>query len=242
MSGETLVVVADAHLGAAPAEDEEAFLAFLDLVPSLGDGLLLAGDIYDFWFSYHRLIPRRCIRTTAAIVALARRFPVRMLGGNHDRWGGTFWTADAGIEFDPRELRFALGGRAVRAVHGDGLHEERPSATFLNHLLDAPAVIQTFRALPASLGFRIAARFGHDPAWARQHPEVEEVAARRQLAWATGALTAEPETAFLVMGHTHRAALHQVTPGQWYINPGAWLDQHRYALVNGGAPRLAQFT
>ena len=59
------MVVADAHLGVANTSDEEAFLAFLDAVPSLGDSLLLAGDIYDFWFTYKRLIPRHCIRVNA---------------------------------------------------------------------------------------------------------------------------------------------------------------------------------
>ena len=100
MIGQQLVVVADAHLGAAPGSDEEAFLAFLDAVPALGDSLLLAGDIYDFWFTYKRLIPRHCIRVTARIVELARRLPILMIGGNHDRWGDTFWGRETGIRFD----------------------------------------------------------------------------------------------------------------------------------------------
>ena len=58
MHSPRLVILADAHLGAAPADDEAAMLRFLDTVPREGDTLLLAGDIFDFWFSYRRLIPR----------------------------------------------------------------------------------------------------------------------------------------------------------------------------------------
>ena len=241
MIGQQLVVVADAHLGAAPASDEEAFLAFLDAVPSLGDSLLLAGDIYDFWFTYKRLIPRHCIRVTARIVELARRLPVLMIGGNNDRWGDTFWGPETGLQFDRRELRFQIGCRDVLAIHGDCLHEERPTAGMLNRILDRPAVITGFDLLPAIVGFRIAKRLGHDPANSAAHPELVEMAATRQARWAERRLRDDPAISALVMGHTHREALCEVEPGRWYVNPGAWLVQRRFALIDDSTIRLETF-
>jgi UDP-2,3-diacylglucosamine hydrolase len=239
--GQQLVVVADAHLGAAAASDEEAFLAFLDAVPSLGDSLLLAGDIYDFWFTYKRLIPRHCIRVTARIVELARRLPVLMIGGNHDRWGDTFWGPEAGIKFDRRELRFQIGCRDVLAIHGDGLHEERATAGILNRILDRPAVITGFDLLPAIVGFRVAKRLGHDPAYSAAHPELVEMAATRQARWAERRLRADAAISALVMGHTHRQARCEVEPGRWYVNPGAWLVERRFARIDDSAIRLETF-
>ena len=58
MLGHTLVVVSDAHLGVTPPAVEEALLAFLDRVPQEGDCLLVNGDLFDFWYSYGRVIPR----------------------------------------------------------------------------------------------------------------------------------------------------------------------------------------
>lgn len=242
MIGQRLIVVADAHLGSAPAADEEAFLAFLDAVPTMGDSLLLAGDIYDFWFSYRRVIPRRAARVTAGILHLARRFPVAMIGGNHDRWGDTFWGAEAGVEFDPWQLRLKIGEKNALAVHGDGLHVERATATFLSRLLASPAVITTFRLLPIEVGFRIADRLGHDPAFAANRPEVVADAALRQLRWAESRLAADPSIDALIMGHTHREAAVEVTPGRWYLNPGAWLDGHRYATLDAQGAALHQFS
>jgi UDP-2,3-diacylglucosamine hydrolase len=235
------VVVADAHLGAADASDEEAFLAFLDAVPSLGDSLLLAGDIYDFWFTYKRLIPRQCIRVTARIVELARRIPVLMIGGNHDRWGDAFWGPETGVTFHPRELRFAIGGRDVLAIHGDGVHQEHRVAAVLNRALASPITMAAFAALPAAIGFRMAKGLGHDPAYAAAHPEVVELAVARQAEWAVRKLRHEPSIGTLVMGHTHRAALLEATPHQWYMNPGAWLHEHRYAVVDTLGAELATF-
>lgn len=241
MTAQRLVVVADSHLGSAPHGDAEAFLAFLDAVPTLGDALLLAGDIYDFWFTYRRVIPRRAVQITAGIIHLARRFPVLMIGGNHDRWGDAFWRQDAGVTFDPWQLRLTVGARSVLAVHGDGLHVERPTASFLSRLLASPAVITTFRSLPLELGFRIADRLRHDPDSAVLHPEVVADAAARQESWARRTLAQDPSLGVLIMGHTHREAAVEVAPGQWYLNPGAWLDGHRYATLSDDGARLERF-
>jgi UDP-2,3-diacylglucosamine hydrolase len=236
------VVVADAHLGAADASGEEAFLDFLDTVPSLGDSLLLAGDVYDFWFTYRRLIPRHCIRVTSRIVELARRFPVLMIGGNHDRWGETFWGPETGVTFHARELRFAIGNRCVLAMHGDGVHKEHRVATVLNRVLNSRATITAFAALPSAIGFRLAKGLGHDPAYAAAHPEVVDLAVARQAAWAERELRRDPSIGTLVMAHTHRAALLEVAPGRYYVNPGAWLHERRYATIDQSGVELATFT
>ena len=127
--GHTLVVVSDAHLGATPPSVEESFLAFLDAVPDLGDCLLVNGDLFDFWFSYSRVIPRRGFHVAASLARLAARLPVAMVGGNHDRWGGDFWEREAGIRFAPRRLTFKVGRRTIAAIHGDSLNEPRLRAS-----------------------------------------------------------------------------------------------------------------
>lgn len=241
MSAPRLVVVADAHLGAAPPEDETALLEFLDTVPRVGDTLLLAGDIFDYWFSYRRLIPRRNFRVAAALAMLARRLPVLMIGGNHDRWGDSFWRDDAGIRFDPLQLRFDHGSHQVLAIHGDGLHEERPGAAWMHKATSSPLVIAVYRLLHPDLGFWIADKMGHNLDYGETHPEAVAAAAARQQAWAVGRLREDPTLAAVVMGHTHREAAVEVEPGRWYLNPGAWLDGRRYAVLDASGARLLRF-
>lgn len=241
MNATRLLVVADAHLGAAPVADEEALLDFLDTVPQPGDALLLAGDLYDFWFSYQRLIPRRNFRTTAALTHLARRMPVAMIGGNHDRWGGSFWRDDAGISFAPDRLHLEAAGRTVLAIHGDGLHEERRGAAWMHKATSSPFLIGAFRRLHPDRGFWVADRLGHNLDYGETHPDAVTAAANRQRDWALHHLATNPSLGAVVMGHTHREAAVDAGSGRWYLNPGAWLDGHRYATLDATGATLHQF-
>ncbi len=150
--GQRLLVVSDAHLGRGTSETEEAFLAFLAAAPSLGDCLLINGDLFEFWFTYKRVVPRAGFRVAAGLAELRRRIPVVMTGGNHDRWGGTFWQKELGIEFSPSEVRLGIGRRVVLALHGDGVTETRPSARWLHRVTRHPLAIAGFRSLHPDVG------------------------------------------------------------------------------------------
>lgn len=236
------MLVGDAHLGRDSSEAELAFLAFLDAAPSLGDGLLLTGDLFEFWFSYRRAIPREGVRVMAALAQLRRRMPVLMLGGNHDRWGGDFWQRELSIEYSGHDARFSLGGRPAYAIHGDGITETHWSAHLLHRLLRHDVTVSLFGMLHPDLGIRLVDGLsGYLGDRERTEAEVAASAARQE-AWARARLAAEPELALVVMGHTHRAAAIEVAPGRLYVNPGAWFDGGRYALVQDGRVTLAQFT
>lgn len=241
MPADALVIVADAHLGDASPSVEEALLAFLDRVPELGDSLLINGDLFDFWFAYRRVIPRRGFHVAAALRTLRRRVPITMVGGNHDRWGDGFWGEDLGIAFHPLGARFRAAGREVLAVHGDGLTEEHWSAALMHRLTRHPATIALYRAVHPDVGLALVDRLSHRLGDATRNPAVLERAAARQRAWAERALTEDPTLGLVALGHTHIAACVEVAPGRLYLNPGAWMEGLRYAVVTGGGAELRQW-
>ena len=241
MLGHALVAVSDAHLGVTPPAVEERLLAFLDAVPTLGDCLLLNGDTFDFWYTYGQVIPRRGFHVAAALARLARRMPVLMVGGNHDRWGGDFWERDLGLRFHPRRLTFRIGEREVAAIHGDGLTETRRRAALLHRIINHPATAAVYRALHPDLGLRLVDRLS--PHLGDHTPDEATLAeaARRQRVWAEGLLAREPSLGLVIMGHTHRAALGRNARGGEYLNPGAWFDGFRYAVAGPTQSELRQF-
>jgi UDP-2,3-diacylglucosamine hydrolase len=233
--GHQLVIVSDAHLGATPPDIEEAMLAFLETVPSLGDALLVNGDLFDFWFEYRRVIPRTGFRVAAALAALRKRVPIVMIGGNHDRWGGDFWRRDLDIGFFPFQTRQVL------AVHGDGLTEQHWSATLMHRLTSNRFIVGTFRALHPSVGFWLADRMSHNLGNSTREQAVLDRAALRQREWAEQRLREKPEVGLVVMGHTHRPAITEPEPGRQYLNSGAWLDGFCYAVATERGAELKRF-
>jgi UDP-2,3-diacylglucosamine hydrolase len=241
MLGQQLVIVSDAHLGAVPDSVEEAMLAFFDAVPELGDCLLVNGDLFDFWFAYRRAIPRSGFRIASALTGLRRRLPVLMTGGNHDRWGDSFWDRDAGITFGANELRFQIGAMPVRAIHGDGIAEQHLAGRVINRILRHPLVPALFRGIPVDLAFGVVDRMSGHLADSTRDPSVLDRAAEAQRAWAVEQLRSEPALGLLVMGHTHRPAALEPFPGRRYCNPGAWLDGLRYAVATPEGVELRRF-
>lgn len=238
MPVERLVIVADAHLGVAPAEADEVLLDFLRSVPALGDGLLVNGDLFDFWFAYRRVIPRRGFLVAAELARLARCLPVWMTGGNHDRWGDSFWERDVGVTFSGRSLRFAFGDGEALAIHGDGIDEPHLGARVMHRVTRHPLTAFLFRLAPPDLAFRLVDRMSTRLADSTRDERILEAAAGRQLQWATARAEEDASLRLIVMGHTHRPAARQLPGGAWYVNPGAWMDGHAYAVASPGGVEL----
>jgi UDP-2,3-diacylglucosamine hydrolase len=239
--GRTLVIVSDAHLGVAPPGIEEALLEFLDAVPTLGDCLLVNGDLFDFWFTYSRVIPRRGFHVAAALAGLRRRLPIVMVGGNHDRWDRDFWERDLGLSFSPHRATFEIGSRRVAAIHGDGLAEARWQARLIHSLIQHPATAAVYRLLHPDLGLRMVDLLS--PVLGDHTVDETKLtrAAARQREWAERLLVNEASIGLLVMGHTHRAVLEEPAVGRQYLNPGAWFDGFRYAIATEAGAELRAF-
>jgi len=240
--GQRLLVLSDAHVGATPPAVEEAFLAFLERAPTLGDCLLLNGDIFDFWFAYSRVIPRRNFHVAAEIRRTRKRMPVAMVGGNHDRWGDDFWERDLDVRFAPLRMELRVGERRVLAVHGDGVTESHWSAAFLHRLTSHPATTAFWKRVPPGLGFWLVDRMTHSLGNTVREEALLQEASARQRTWAEAELARDPTLGCLVMGHTHRPLRTEPFAGRHFLNPGAWLDGFRYGVVTPTSAELAVWT
>jgi UDP-2,3-diacylglucosamine hydrolase len=235
-------IASDIHLGATGREKERRFVSFLEHVGRDGRTLLLAGDLFDFWFEYGEVVPGRHFRVLAALAALVDAgVPVTLLGGNHDGWGGRFLRDEVGVAFHAGSVRLELGGRPALAVHGDGLGSGDVGYKILKAVIRSRPAVAGFRVLHPELGTRLARSVSKTA----EHAAAGRVDTARAAAiegWARGALAAAPELAWVVCGHTHQPAIVEVEPGRYYLNAGDWLVHDSYITVDGGGvPRLERW-
>jgi len=237
-----VIVVADAHLGQVPPATAAAFHAFLHQVPQPGDHLLINGDLFDFWFEYRAVIPRKHFATVAKLQAVrARGIPITFVGGNHDRWGGDFLRKDLGIAFYAGDAELDLAGRCAFVTHGDGLTEQHWSGALMHRVLRNPVTIALFRVLHPTIGFWIADLFSRHLADNTRDRAVLDRASAAQRKWAADLLERRPDLSLVIMAHTHRPVVDQRPDGRAYLNPGAFLDGGRYAVVTSERIELKRF-
>ena len=242
VSAERVVVVGDSHLGSADPGDESAFHDFLATVPGLGARLIIMGDLFDFWFEYRFVIPRRPFPTLARLAALRQAgVAFEAFGGNHDRWGGSFWSRDLGVPFHREGAELTLAGRRSWVTHGDGLTETKLGGRIIHRVTRHPITIGTFRALHPDLGFWLANRLSGGLAEGNRTPDAMDRAAAAQERYARDLLDRRPELALVLMAHTHRARLVEHRPGRFYLNAGQWMIDRSYAVIEEGGIRMLRW-
>jgi UDP-2,3-diacylglucosamine hydrolase len=232
-------IFSDAHLGAASSVQEHGLVAFLRQLPGRAGSLLINGDLFDFWFEWRSVIPRRHFRTLSALADLRDAgLPVIMLGGNHDCWGGEVLRRDVGIDFRLGSWTGTLGGWRTYVEHGDGLRPVEDRAyRRLRRVLRHPWAIRAFRWLHPDWATWLAT--GSSDV-SRAHQPRDGGAGLAHVA--LDHLEAHPETELVVFGHSHIPALVRSRTGGVYANPGAWMDASTFLVVRPDRIELRRWT
>ncbi|MCI0435715.1 MAG: UDP-2,3-diacylglucosamine diphosphatase [Gemmatimonadetes bacterium] len=235
-------ITSDIHLGAVPGQTERAFLEFLEHVGVHGRSLLLAGDLFDFWFEYRTVVPSAHFRVLAALSRLVGAgIPVTLAGGNHDAWGGRFLREEVGLDFRTGWFRTELAGREALVAHGDGLGRGDLRYRILKTILRGRFTIGAFRVLHPDLGVPVARRLSRTETRPGDDPRLRG-RARFLEEWARARLAEEPGLGWVICGHSHVPALIQVEPARFYINAGDWLTHKSYVTIDeSGVPALREW-
>jgi len=220
--------MSDAHLGFAEDEVERAVISFLRHVASRAGSLVINGDLFEFWFEWRTVIPRRGFRTVAALADVADAgVPVVMIAGNHDCWGGEVLREDVGVDYQFGPWVDEIAGWRTRIEHGDGLRpREDKRYRALRHLLRNALAIRSFRWVHPDLATPIATRSSHA---SRSYGARDGGRGLREAAIRAG--QADASLDLIVFGHSHVSTLERLPGGTVYGNPGSWLDMPTFLHV-----------
>jgi UDP-2,3-diacylglucosamine hydrolase len=232
-------IVSDLHLGVATPATERLFESYLSSIAGRVKTLVINGDLFDFWFEWKTVIPRRGFRTLAALATLKESgTEILYIAGNHDCWGGDVLREDVGVDYTIGPWEGSIGPWRVRVEHGDGLREtEDRKYRMVRPIMRSPTAIRLFRALHPDWATRLAS--GSSSA-SRTYAARDGGAGLRAIAYAT--LAAEPELNLVVLGHSHVAALERAGEGQVFANAGSWLDAPTYLEITDESIELLRWT
>jgi UDP-2,3-diacylglucosamine hydrolase len=231
-------IVSDLHLGAASHEVERRFLVFLRTLPRTAGSLVINGDLFDFWFEWRSVLPRRGFRVLAALADVVEAgVPVLWIAGNHDCWGGEIIRNDAGVDYHVGAWEGRIAGWQTRVEHGDGLRPvEDRRYRVLRAVLRNPLAIGAMRLLHPDVGTWLATGSSHA---SRTYRARDGGAGLHAVAMTQLARPAAPE--LLVFGHSHVATLERGPRRSVYANAGSWMDDSTYLRVTTGQIELRRW-
>jgi UDP-2,3-diacylglucosamine hydrolase len=224
--------LSDAHLGAPPEEiasvqRERLEKLFNEVVMKRGS-LVIAGDLFDFWYEWRHVIPKQHFPVLFQLKRLIdQHIPVFYLAGNHDFKLHGFLDAVIGVRTLRDDLAVKVGDQSVYVFHGDGVLARDHGYRFLKKVLRNPAAQRAFSWIHPDWGMTLA-RGTSKTSRAHERGGVEDD--KDYLAFAQQKF-AEGYTG-VVMGHTHRPVEHHEGP-HTYLNLGDWITHFTYGLHDG---------
>lgn len=225
------MIVSDAHLGAAPKASEAAFHEFLTFAGGATRDLVINGDLFDFWFEYRTVVLRRHFRTLKVLSELVDAgVRIRLVGGNHDSWGGTFLTDEIGIELIDGPITTEIGGRTTYLAHGDGLGDGDLGYRMLKRVIRSGPASYAFRRLHPDWADYVV-RFVSHTETRQKIPDSGRSRAAQLESFARTTLEDDPSIELVALGHCHIPSLIEVYPGRHYLNTGDWIDHCTWATV-----------
>jgi UDP-2,3-diacylglucosamine hydrolase len=230
-------IVSDAHLGVASPQIERSFVTFLRGLAGEASSLIINGDLFDFWFEWKTVIPRRSFRALAALAELRDAgVDILWVAGNHDCWGGEILREDVGVDYVVGPWVGNLAGWNVRIEHGDGLRDrEDRGYRMIRPIMRNALAIKAFRLIHPDWASKLAQGSSNASRTYRARDE-----GRGLRAYAQVQLDKNSELDLLVYGHSHVPALERMERGI-FANAGSWLDAPTFLRLTDEVVELRQW-
>lgn len=222
------------HFGApigVPEEEKRARLfGFTDSIAGSENKLFIIGDLFDFWFEWRKVIPKRHFRVLSKLLSWRERgLEMYYLAGNHDFRLGGFLDKEIGIKTFGDTLDFAAGGKKFHLFHGDGVQKSDVGYRILKKVFRNGLNQQFFLALHPDLGMALAD-------WSSSKSRESNILKNPSKLEDDYVEYAEAKIEngfdYVMMGHTHRPYIHKFDKGM-YINTGNWYKDFTYAVFDG---------
>lgn len=223
----------DVHLGLRacdPKGREDRFVNWLKSIPrDTASAVYLLGDVWDFWYEYHDVIPKEGVRVLAQLIDLHDAgVGVYFMPGNHDIWCFHLFE-ELGFHKILQPYRTQIGGRTFCLAHGDCLGKTKWGYRFMMSIFHN----RVCQALFSILHPRIAYGFGNE--WSKNsrytHKAYVWKGAEEPLyKWAAKEIAEGRPADFFVFGHLHVMVEEKLPDGSLMYVADDW--------IKGGCPFL----
>jgi len=242
--GGNIYFASDFHLGvpdhARSLMREKRLVAWLEFAARDAREIFLMGDLFDFWFEYHSVVPRGYTRLFGALARITDAgIPVHLFRGNHDMWAFSYLQEELKIILhrDPEFHNF--GGKHFYLAHGDGLGPGDHGYKFIKKVFAFRPNQVLFNWLHPDIGIPMAlfwSRKSRDAGVEKEKKDEERTLKMiydRITVHSKEIVSAHPDLDYLVYGHFHYPLEMKIGEKATQVVLGDWLTHFTFAVFEG---------
>lgn len=227
----------DFHLGApnhsVSLEREKKMVRWLDSISGDCQYLFLLGDVFDFWFDYHDVVPKGFVRLLGKLADMADRgIQISLFTGNHDMWMFGYLEKEIGAKVYREAIEIEWPAHTMMVGHGDGLGPGDYTYKFLKKVFANPVCQWLFAFLHPRIGMGIAKAWSSHSRIAN-HTDQDFLGDKEYLWQYCKEQEALQHHDFYVFGHRHLPLDLPVGTHSRYLNLGEWLNHCLFAKYDG---------
>lgn len=199
--------IADLHLSEQEPAITAGFLRFLQREAYQADALYILGDFFEYWIGDDDPQPLHREIASALHDLTNSGVPCYFIHGNRDFLIGKRFAQECGMTLLPQEKRLSLYGHPILIMHGDTLCTDDVDYQRYRRKVNNPFIQKLFSWLPLRPRLNIAAKM-RDRSQMTNDGKSEAIMDVNQQAVIEALERNQAE--WLIHGHTHRPAIHNV--------------------------------
>lgn len=199
--------IADLHLSEQEPAITAGFLRFLQREAYQADALYILGDFFEYWIGDDDPQPLHREIASALHDLTNSGVPCYFIHGNRDFLIGKRFAQECRMTLLPQEKRLSLYGHPILIMHGDTLCTDDVDYQRYRRKVNNPFIQKLFSWLPLRTRLNIAAKM-RDRSQMTNDGKSEAIMDVNQQAVIEALERNQAE--WLIHGHTHRPAIHNV--------------------------------
>jgi UDP-2,3-diacylglucosamine hydrolase len=245
--GKKIYFLSDFHLGAPDFASslirEKKIVAFLESIRHDAEQVIIAGDIFDFWYEYKTVVPKHFVRLLGKLAEITDSgIPVMLFAGNHDMWMRGYFQTELNIPVYFKPKTFEWNNTKFFVGHGDGLGPGDHGYKFIKKIFRNKFCQWLFGQMHPTMGMGIANYFSRksrqktgssDAVFLGEENEWLVIFSREVLA--------KEHFDYFIFGHRHLPLTIMLNDNAQYINLGDWITHYTYALFDGVSVELKKW-
>jgi UDP-2,3-diacylglucosamine hydrolase len=239
MKREKIYFISDLHLGlpnrAESLARERLFCKWCDEIKHDAKEIFIVGDLFDFWFEYHQVVPKGFTRTLGKLAELSDAgIPISFFTGNHDQWMLDYFETELNIKVYREPEQFLWNNKRFYIAHGDGLGKGDNGYKMMKALFTNPLLQWLFSRLHPNFAVWLGKKWSKSNRFLNGKHEEKFLGEEGEwlIGYSREILKKEPIDYF-IYGHRHLAIDYKLNDTVRYVNLGDWLSFYSYAVFDG---------